>query len=128
MPAERPRRRRHAVEELVAAQRRHWIWTLAQTFEGIALGIDLAVDVAGLPRHADFVLDLVVVRLELVEAERPVLDRRALRNARRTVALLCFADDPEVPRIQPPALRPVVQAGAADGVLHRVNRAAQRGR
>src|SRR6185295_20333066 len=92
-PAERLRRRRHLVEELVAAQRRHRIATLARTFERIAARIDLAVDVAGLTRHADFVLDLVVVRLELVEAERPVLDRRSFRDSRRAVAPLRLAHD-----------------------------------
>ena len=84
--------------------------------------IDRALDVAGLARHADLELDLVVVRLELLETERPVLDRRSLRYARRAVASRRLADHLEVPRIQPPALRPVVQRRAADGVHHRVNR------
>ena len=36
--------------------------------------IDLAVDVPGLARHADLVFDLVVVRLELFQTERPIFD------------------------------------------------------
>ena len=39
-----------------------------------AARIDLPVDVAGLPGNADLVFDLVVVRLELVVAERPIFD------------------------------------------------------
>ena len=93
---------------------------LRGAFEDVAARIDRALDVAGLARHADLVLDLVVVRLELVVAERPVFDRRSLRHARRAVALRGLADDLEVPRIEPPALRPVVQRRAADGVHHRM--------
>ncbi len=60
--------------ELIAAQRRHRIRALAQPLEGVASWIDLAVDVARLTGDAHFVLDLVVVGLELVEAERPVFN------------------------------------------------------
>ena len=71
-------------------------------------------------------LDLVVVRLELLEPERPVLDRRAGRDAAGAVAARRLAHDLEVPRIQPPALRPVVQRRAADAVHHRMDRGARR--
>src|SRR5882762_9505125 len=103
MPAEPPRGRGHLVEEFVAAQRRHRVGALARALERIPARIDLAVDVAGLTRDADLVLDLVVVRLELVETERPVFHRRSLRNARRAVAPLRLNHDLEIPRIQPPA-------------------------
>ena len=76
----------HHVGEPRAAQRRHRDTRVARPFEDVAAAIDRAVDVAGLARDADLVLDLVVVRLEFVETERPVLDRRALRDARRAVA------------------------------------------
>src|SRR5206468_2593885 len=79
-------------------------------------------------RHADFVLDLVVIRLQFAESERPVFDRRALWNSSGAVAALRLGDDLEVPRIQAPALRPIMQRGAADGVLHRVDDAARRWR
>ena len=128
MPAERSRASRHLLEERRPAQRRHRVAALARALEDVALRIDLPVDVAGLARHADLELDLLVVRFELVVAERPVLDRRALRNARGAVAALRFADDLEVPGIQPPALRPVVQRRAADAVHHRMPAAGRRRR
>ena len=90
----------HELRELRAAQRRHRIRALARAFEDVPARIDGAFDVAGLARHADRVLDLVVVRLELLEAERPVLDRRAARDAAGAVAARRLADDFEVPRIQ----------------------------
>src|SRR5205809_6468113 len=105
MPSERARRRGRLLDVLGPAQRRHRIRALPRTFERIAPRIDLARDVPGLTRHADFVLDRVVVRLELLEPERPVLHRRSLRDARGPVSALRLADDLEVPRIQPPALR-----------------------
>ncbi len=120
VPAEAARRRGHQIDEAGAAQRRHRVRPLARTFEDVAARIDRALDVAGLARDADFVFHLVVVRLELVEAERPVFDRRSLRHARRAVAPGGLAHDLEVPRVEPPALRPVMQRGAADGVHHRV--------
>ena len=120
MPAEPARGGGHQVDEAGAAQRRHGIRPRARPLEDVAARIDGALDVAGLARDAHLVLDLVVVRLELLEAERPVFDRRALRHARRAVALRGLAHHLEVPRVEPPRLRPVVQRRAADGVHHRM--------
>src|SRR5580704_6526920 len=120
MPPEGARGPRHLLDERIPPQRRHRVAALARTLEDVALRIDLPVDVARLARHADLVLDPVVVRLELLETERPVLHRRPLRYPRHAVAPLCLADDLEVPRVQPPALSPVVERGAADAVHHGV--------
>jgi hypothetical protein len=81
MPAERPRRVRHHVGESRAAQRRHRVFTLPRTLEDVAAPIDAASEVAGLARHADLAFHRVVVRLELLQAERPVLDRGPAREA-----------------------------------------------
>ena len=125
---QRARGRGHQIDEAGASKRRHRILALTRPLEDVAAAIDRALDVAGLSRDAELVLDLVVVRLQFVETERPVLDRRARRQPRRAVALRRFADDLEVPRVEPPALRPVVQRRAADGVHHRVARRARRRR
>ena len=63
-------------------------------------------------------LDQVVERLELVVGERPVGDRRALRDRAGSVALLDRAAAPEVPRQEADAQPVVVHGRAADGVHH----------
>ena len=64
--------------------------------------------------------------LELFQPERPILDGRALWYASRAVAARGFADDLEVPWIEPPALRPVVQGRAADRIHHWMDSEARR--
>src|ERR1700730_5931401 len=108
MPAERPRGSGHQIDEPCAAKRRHRIVSTARPLEDVAAWIELPVDVPGGTRHADFVLDLVVVALELIEAEGPVIDGRAARDAGHPVAPPGLADDLEIPGVEPPALRPVV--------------------
>ena len=76
----------HHVDEVATAQRRHGIFALARAFENIARLIDLALQIAGLARHADFVLDRVEVRLQFLVGQRPVFDSRALRNRVRAIA------------------------------------------
>ena len=122
MPAESPRGAGHELREAGTAQRRHRVGAAPRALEDVAALVDHAADVAGLPGDADGVLHMVVVRLELVEPERPVLHRRAGRQPRRPVAAGGRARDVEVPRVQPPALGPVVERRAADGVHHRVDR------
>src|SRR4029077_13610529 len=95
---------------------------LARAFEDVAARIDGAVDVAGLARDANLVLDLVVVGLEFLKPERPILHCRALRDARSPVAPRGLAHHPEIPRVEPPALRPIMQRRAADSVHHRMDR------
>src|SRR5439155_27174394 len=82
MPAERARGVPHLLEEPRPPKRRHRVVALAWTFEDIAGAIDLSADVARLARDADLVFHLVVVGLEIVVPERPVLDGRSLGNAR----------------------------------------------
>src|SRR5882672_12192851 len=102
MPTEPPRGVRHRVDELRAAQRRHRIAARTRPLEDVAARIDDAADVARLARYAERVLHLVVVGLELVQAERPVLDGRAARNSRGAVAASRFGHDAKVPGAQAP--------------------------
>ena len=120
MPAQRPRGRGHAIEIAGTAQRRHRVRPPPRRFVDVAATIDGAEYVAGLARHADLMLHQVVVRLELFVAERPVLHGGPRRKARAAVAAGGLAHHLEVPRRQAPALRPVVQRGAADAVHHHV--------
>src|SRR3954469_4804459 len=113
MPAEPARRRRHVLGELGAGERRHRVFAGTRALEDVAALVDGARDVAGLAGDADLVLDLVVPGLERLEPERPVLPRGALGDARGAVAARGLAHHLEVPRVEPPALRPVVQRGAA---------------
>src|SRR5580704_12981476 len=122
MPTEPARRDRHLLGEFGAPQRRHRIAALARALEDVAAPIDDAADVAGLSRYADLEFDLVVTGFDFSEAERPIIDCRALRNARSPVASRRFAHDLEVPRIEAPTLRPIMQRGAADRVHHRMDR------
>ena len=128
MPAEPAGRGGHHVREARAAQGRHRIRPRARALEDVAPFVYRAAHVPGLAGYADFHLHLVVVGLQFVVAERPVLDRRTLRDARGAVSAARLADHLEVPRVQPPALCPVVERRAADGVHHRVNRASGRRR
>ena len=108
----------HLLRPAAAAQRRERIGPRARALEDVALGVDLALDVAGLPGHAVPVLDLVVVGLEILVGEGPVGDRRALQR-RCAVALDGLGAHLEVPREVAPALCHPVDRGASDGVHHR---------
>src|SRR5215469_14297454 len=94
----------HVVGEAAAAKRRHRIFALTWSFENVAGRVDLALNISGFSRHADFVLDGVVERLELVVIERPVFERCAFGDRTLTVALDNFAAGLEVPCLETPAL------------------------
>ena len=119
-PAQFLRHVAHVIRKLRTTQWRHRVFTRARRFKNIAARIDLALDIAGLAGDADFVFDLVVIRLQLFVAKRPILHRAALGDARRAVAFGGITHHLEIPRIQPPALRPVMQRGAAYRIHHRM--------
>ncbi len=121
MPPEPSRRPGHELGEPGAPQRRHGVVATARPLENVAARVDLAADVPRLTRHTDRLFHPVVVRLELLEAERPILHGGARGNSPGAVPARRLADDLEVPRVEAPALRPVVQRGAADRVHHRVD-------
>ena len=126
IPAERAGSRRHLLVPVAPPQRRHRVLAAARRLENVSASIDLSVDVACLARHTELALRDVVVALDLVDAERPVFHRRSGRDARGTVTFRGFADDLEVPRAQPPALRPVMKRRSANAVHHRMKRRARR--
>src|SRR5437870_3454914 len=121
MPSERLRGCRHSFRKSGTTERGHRILALARALKDVAAIVDLSLDVSCLARNANRVLDLVVIRFEFVVVERPVFNRRAFRNARSTVATYGFAAHLEIPRIQTPALTPVVNRRPADGVHHRMD-------
>ena len=120
-PAELAGRVQHVVGESRPAQRRHGILALPGAFEYVAGRIDAALNVAGLPADAHFLLDDVVVRLQLIVGDRPIFERGTGGNRVGSVAPDRFRARPEIPGLQTPALRPVMNRRAADGVHHRMD-------
>src|SRR6185436_14917138 len=89
--------------------------------EDVAARVDLPIQIASLARHANLGFNELVVRFELLETEGPVFDRRSARDPRRAVAAGRLAHDLEIPRIETPALRPVMERCSSDRVHHRMD-------
>ena len=81
------------------------IGTRARPFERIATLLDLAAQVARRARGAAQIFELVVMRLEILERDAPVLDRRVRGQEARTVALRQMRAQHEVGRQETPGLR-----------------------
>src|SRR5258708_10872746 len=77
---------------------------------------ELAADVSRLARNRRRVLELVVVRLKLVVADSPVLDRHVLGDVLLAVALLVEAAHLEFHVGPAPGVAAPVHARAADDV------------
>src|SRR6266511_115823 len=92
-----------------------WVRELAGAwpFEGVAAGLDDALEVAGFARKAAGVLELVVIRLQLVVGHGPVLDGRILWDGPFPVAGNGAASDLEIPGGMPPGPASPVKARAA---------------
>ncbi len=90
------------------------IFVLARPFEHVAAGDLLAAQVAGLAGDAAELLEVVVVGLELVIADREILDRHLGRNGVPAVALVQMAAQIVVGRHQPPRRAVPVRARAAE--------------
>src|SRR5215469_3376872 len=91
----------HMIREPAAAQRRHRVFALPGRLKNVAARIDFASQIAGLAADADFVLHDVIIRLEVLITERPVLERRTLRNRASAVAPDDLTAGLEIPGIQP---------------------------
>jgi hypothetical protein len=98
MRQDRARRRERVIAELLGSgleedarlvhlERRQRIVALPGRLERITAIDLLPLQVSGLTGHADLVLGLVVERLELGVAHRPVGDGGVLRNGGQPVAL-----------------------------------------
>src|SRR5262245_16855349 len=85
--AEAPARRLHGGTGHALGQRLVGIFVLARPFEHIAAVDDLAAQVAGLAGNAGELFEAIVVRLELVVADRIIRDRQLRRNGVAAVAL-----------------------------------------
>ncbi len=104
----------HARENL--GERRQRIFAGARRLEGIAAGLDRAAQIAGLSGDRRGVLELVVIGLELVIGDAPVLDRHVLGNEALAVALLVERAHLELHVGPPPGVAAPVHAGAADAL------------
>jgi hypothetical protein len=121
LPAELFRGLRHVIGESAAAQRRHRIFALPRRFEDIAAWIDLALQIAALAGDAYFVLHQVVERLQIVVTDGPVFKSRTFGKRARAVAPRHLAARLEIPGMEPPALRPIVNRRAPDRIHHGMN-------
>ncbi len=108
----------HHRGEAGAVERWHGIFPRPRALEDIPSLVQLARDVASLSGNADFVFHLVVIGFQLLQSKGPIFHSRTIRDARCAIARHGGAPDLEVPGIQAPALRPIVNGGAADRVHH----------
>ena len=97
-----------------AFQWRQRIATLACTFERVAAGLLHAADIAGGAGNAAQVFEAVVVRLQFVVCNAPVLQVHGFGDELPAVALLGMRADLEVLRQEAPALTVPVHARATD--------------
>jgi hypothetical protein len=65
---------------IASLERRQRITSRARPLERVAAGLDPALNVAGLARSSAEILELVVMRFEVLVADTPVLDRHIRRN------------------------------------------------
>ena len=105
-----------------APRRRVRILARARPFVRIAAGLDLALQVAGLAADAEDFLELVVVGLDIVPGDAPVLQIAVLRNERGAIALLDARAHLEIMRQKAARVAAPVRRRAADH-LARLERA-----
>ena len=97
-------------------ERRQRIFAGARRLEGVAAGLNHAAQIAGLAGNRCGVFELVVIGLELVIGDAPVLDRHVLGNEALAVALLVERAHLELHVGPPPGVTAPVHAGAADAL------------
>src|SRR5207302_5372010 len=96
-----------------ALERRVRVLARARTLERVAAGDDLAVEIAGLAADAVEILEAVVVALELVVGDAPVLAGAVFRKLALAVARERAAARLEVPGQEAPGEPAPVHRGAA---------------
>ena len=109
------------VRETAGAQGRHRIFALSRRFENISRLVDLALKISGFARNADLVFDQVVPGFEIVISDRPIFKCGVLRQRAHAIAADHFAACLEIPRLEAPALCPIMNRRAADRVHHGMN-------
>jgi len=98
---------------LIVAQWRQRIVTAARRFEHIAAGDLVALDIAGLARHAELIFGAVVVGLQIGVAQWPVDERGIRGNCRCPVALDRMRARAEIVFVQAPRDCAVMDGSAA---------------
>src|SRR5690242_21654855 len=93
-----------------------WIWILARarSFERIAAFLDCSFEVAGLAGDAAEIFELVVVGLELVVGDAPILNGHVGGERSRAIALDVVALGNEIRREKAKGHSVPVNAGTAD--------------
>src|SRR5450755_1532156 len=86
------------------------------TFKGIATTDQLAAEISGLSRYPAELVEAIIAGLELVVAQRPVLDGHGVRNGLGAVLVRERTSDAEVGGQEAPMQRAPVHAGAADAL------------
>ena len=107
------RKQRVAVALLL---RRRRIGPRARALERIAAVLDRSLEIAGFARRAAQIFELVVMRLEIVVGDAPILDGHVLRQEIGAVALRQVTAQHEIGRQKAPSLGVPMHAGAADAV------------
>ena len=97
-------------------QRRQRVLVGAPALEGVASGLDLALEVAGLARGAADLLEHVEVRLEFVVGDAEVLQVHAFGDELLAVARFIGAAQLQVGRQRAPVVAIPVHTGAADAI------------
>ena len=116
MVAELARRLAEHLARENLGERRQRIFAGARRLEGIAARLDLAAQIAGLAGDRRRVFELVVIGLELVIGDAPVLDRHVLGNEALAVALLVERAHLELHVGPAPGVAAPVHARAADAL------------
>ena len=107
-------REQHMAVALLLRRRR--VGPRARAFERIAALLDLAVEVSGGARCAAQIFELIVMRLEVVVGDAPILDGHVLRQELFAITLGQMRAQHEVARQKAERLGVPVQATAADAV------------
>src|SRR6516225_1961152 len=121
---DRPRRRKRVIAELpgravkndarlIVAQWRQRIFAPARRLEHVAAVDLVALQIAGLARHAELVFGAIVVGLQIGIAQWPVGERGILRDRRCAVTLDRMRAGAEVVLVKPPRHRAVMHGSAA---------------
>src|ERR1035438_1664518 len=102
MVAERGRRVAEDLHRVALLLRRARIFARARPLERISARLDFAAQIAGLPRDAREVFELVVIRLEFVVGDAPIGRRAIIAHDARAVTRDRTAARLEVPRQEAP--------------------------
>src|SRR5690606_20589864 len=111
---------RHHLRERRSTQTRHRISPLSWPLKRIPIWLNYAVYVSCISRNSESILNAIVVGLQILVAQWPVLHSGASRYSVRSIPPGGFTDDLKVPRAQSPALRPIMQRRASHSIHHGV--------